>query len=138
MPEADREARAARRRGRSAGSVLTRTAPSRARRGVAWIGIFSVLFQAILFGWHHHDIPFSASRVPAAAYAANAADPVAPDTDEDHCGICIALHHCSGAPITFVGLVLPEPARTPSPGTETHRLALDYYRAFQSRAPPRA
>jgi hypothetical protein len=70
------------------------------RRGTArWLamrlGIFAVLFQAILFGWHHHD-PIWAGHLPIPVLANPTGPPQAID-DEDGCEICQVLHHLTAA-----------------------------------------
>jgi hypothetical protein len=70
-----------------------RTTP---RWGSAAFGLFAVLVQAILFGWHHHDLSTS-GRLPAPVFA-NAAAPQPAADDEDGCEICQVLHHLTAAP----------------------------------------
>jgi hypothetical protein len=78
-----------------------------ARRPVALLGILAVLFQAILFGWHHHPLPLASRGSQSIAVAANGAVPLSPADAEDGCDICAALHHLSASPIEFVSLPLP-------------------------------
>ena len=70
----------------------------RARRRVALLGIVAVLFQAVLFGWHHHELgPASRGSQPIVTVS-NAALPLSPASAEDECDICMALHHLSASP----------------------------------------
>ena len=106
-----------------------------AGRGLAArLGLFAVLFQAILFGWHHHDLTF-AGRLPATIVEKPAAAPQAVD-DEDGCEICQVLHHLTAAPVNIDG-ALPPPAVGPvSIAGEAILLALTLALAFRARAPP--
>jgi hypothetical protein len=74
---------------------------------IALLGLLAVLFQAILFGWHHHPVPLASRGAQAIAVAANSAVPLSPADAEDGCDICAALHHLSASPIEFVSLLLP-------------------------------
>ena len=101
---------------------------SRRNRLARWsavrLGLFAVLFQAILFGWHHHDLVF-AGRLIAPIVANPTAPPQAVD-DEDGCEICQVLHHLTGAPPDLV-------AALPSFTIATITIACDV--AFCARAP---
>jgi len=98
------------------------------------LGLFAILFQAILFGWHCHDLAL-AGHLPAPIVTSPTAPPQAVD-DEDGCEICQILHHLTAAPADtaralppFSSVPLPEagdeafPARPPTLG-------------FAARAPP--
>ena len=101
----------------------------------ALLGVLAILFQAILFGWHHHDLAFAARGAPPTLSApASAGFPAA---DADECEICIVLHHQTAAPLAFV--LPPVPVDTAS---ETYLVDLFLRgrvseRVFQARAPPR-
>jgi hypothetical protein len=107
-----------------------------ARRRVALLGCLLVLFQALLFGWHHHALALAARGVPPAAHGASGA-PLSPATAEDDCDICQVLHHLRTAP--------GEIASLPPPAGAASALALSGVvgqgrgasSAFQARAPPR-
>jgi hypothetical protein len=109
---------------------------SRSRRAVARLGVFAILLQAILFGWHHHDLVFAGS-LPAPAVHNAAAQPQAID-DEDGCEICSVLHHLTAAPVEFFAAPLPPPLAlltdSGDPAFVTKAAAL----AFRARAPPLA
>src|SRR5262249_58620196 len=101
--------------GGTATEVLRRSAKEiRLRKQSSWppsrtaaaIGILGILFQAILFGWHHHPLAFSARGVTVAVSAANSQFPAAADDD---CEICAALAHHHAAP-AIVGPSAPLPA----------------------------
>jgi hypothetical protein len=108
-----------------------------ARRRVARLAVFAVLFQAMLFGWHHHSLPAMArSAHPIVSLHHDAGLPWSPATAEDSCEICIALHHLSASPLAFA--VSPPPsigaAATHLPDQASPDRAID--RAFHARAPP--
>jgi hypothetical protein len=109
---------------------------SRTRRLAVRLGLFAILFQAILFGWHHHD-PVFADRLPSPVVQNPSGSPQVFD-DADGCEICQVLHHLTAAPVDFSatppGLVVAAIA-VPSDAAFTARgLAL----AFRARAPPLA
>ncbi|MBV9826670.1 MAG: hypothetical protein JO001_13510 [Alphaproteobacteria bacterium] len=107
------------------------------RSRIASLGVFAVLFQALLFGWHHHPANFS-SHGPLALAAPAADQPLAPITADDDCDICAALHHHSAAPLAFFGLVPPPPGRHNHLLLARVFIELKAPRYFQGRAPPRA
>ena len=79
------------------------------RRGVAFLGIFAMLLQAVLFAWHNHPLPFSPRGAPAALAAAGHE---APGLADDDCPICFALSHHGAAPVDFFAAPPPvQPAR---------------------------
>jgi hypothetical protein len=107
----------------------------RAVRGVAVrLGLFAVLFQAILFGWHHHDLNF-AGRLPALIIEKPAAAPQVAD-DADGCEICQVLHHLTAAPVDIVAARPPLAlAACPFAGDAAF-VASGLSLAFRARAPP--
>lgn len=109
---------------------------ARNRRLTALIGVAAILFQAILFGWHHHDLAFSGRLTHAVASAPIGASPSPPDTDADGCEICQTLHHQSAATPEALFAPAPPPlAALPDPyGAEFIAAALAP--AFRARAPP--
>ena len=68
-----------------------------ARRRAALIGVAAILFQAFLFGWHHHALALPQSSEPIASVQ-SATQPLAPATAEELCEICAVLHQQSAAP----------------------------------------
>jgi hypothetical protein len=108
----------------------------KARRRVALLAVFAVLFQAMLFGWHHHSLPAMARGAQSVVSLHDADLPWSPATAEDSCEICIALHHLSVSPLAFA--VSPPPsigaAATHLPDQASPDRAID--RAFHARAPP--
>ena len=108
------------------------------RRQVALLGIFAILFQAILFGWHHHDIGLAAQGTPAALRAADSGLPPAPIADADGCEICIALHHQAAAPAAFAAAPGGPRVAASVSAAATAIIGIAFLRAFDSRAPPRA
>ncbi|MBV9966646.1 MAG: hypothetical protein JO008_13225 [Alphaproteobacteria bacterium] len=106
------------------------------RRRIALIGVAAILFQAILFGWHHHALAFSGTE-PTASLS-NASQPPLPASTEDLCEICSILHHQSAAPLAFVTPAIPssfEMAIKP-PAAVLPKLAAKS--GFRARAPPLA
>ena len=95
-----------------------------ARWSAARLGLFAVLFQAILFGWHHHDLVF-AGRLTAPVVANPTAPPQAVD-DEDGCEICQVLHHLTAAPPDLIAAL---------PSFTTAAIAIAGDAAFCARAP---
>jgi hypothetical protein len=104
------------------------------RRPAACLGLFAILFQAILFGWHHHDLALP-GRLPAPVIE-NAAASAQPVDDEDGCEICQVLHHLTAATVDFsaavplVGVIADLIAVDPEPVAGSPALA------FRARAPP--
>jgi hypothetical protein len=108
----------------------------RARRRVARLAIFAVLFQAMLFGWHHHSLPAMARSAHPVVTLHNGGLPLSPAAAEDSCEICIALHHLSASPLDPAGPPLPPIGAAVAylPGQAFLDRAID--RAFHARAPP--
>ena len=108
-----------------------------ARRRVALIGVAAILFQALLFGWHHHGLHLAARGEPAASvYDSLQQIPAA--AGEDSCEICAVLHHQSASPLAF--------AMPPTPSAIASAIELPAAdlpdradtRWFHARAPPPA
>jgi hypothetical protein len=76
-----------------------------ARAIAARLGLLAVLFPAILFGWHHHDLTFS-GRLPVPVLENHGNAPQIGD-DEDGCEICQVLHHLTAAPVEFAAVRPP-------------------------------
>jgi len=107
------------------------------RRRVAFLGVVAILFQAILFGWHHHPLVLASQVAQPAAHGAGDA-PLSPATADDDCDICQALHNLSGSPVEFTALA---PPTAPALVLYLPDLAVagrGFAPAFQARAPPRA
>jgi len=102
----------------------------------ARLGLLAVLFQAILFGWHHHELPPRGS-LPTAVVE-NPAAPQQLADDQDVCEICRVLHHLTAAsaepPLALPPLPAGRISRVDGPSAPTRPLAL----AFHARAPPLA
>ena len=109
------------------------------RNGIArWsavrLGLFAVLFQAVLFGWHHHDLVFAGRH--GAPVAANPTAPPQAVDDEDGCDICQVLHHLTAAP-TDLAAAPPPPAVAAACVTGKADIAAAAPAlAFRARAPP--
>lgn len=104
---------------------------------LALLGVFAVLFQAILFGWHHHDLALPSRGTQPVAFA-NSAVPLSPAAPEDDCDICRALHHLTGAPGEFVALAAPPGSASALPLPDLILAERRSEHAFEARAPPRA
>ncbi len=103
---------------------------------VALIGVAAILFQALLFGWHHHGLAWTARGGPAASLY-DASRPLPSTVAEDSCEICAVLHHQSASPLGFVAP--PTPPAIASAVILPARVFLDRAdtRGFHARAPPR-
>jgi hypothetical protein len=107
------------------------------RRRVALIGVAAILFQALLFGWHHHGLRLAA-RGELVASVSNTLRQIPAAAAEDSCEICAVLHHQNVSPLAF--------AMPPTPSiiaAAIDRPAADFLdpadtRWFHARAPPRA
>ena len=108
-----------------------------ARRRVALLGCLAILLQAILFGWHHHELALPSHGAPPAVYA-EGSTPLSPATAEDDCDICQALHHLRAAPGEVALLPLLGGATSPLGFAEIALQGRGFPSAFQPRAPPRA
>jgi hypothetical protein len=98
------------------------------------LGVFAVLFQAILFGWHHHDLDF-AGRLPVPVAENPAAAPQIAD-DEDGCEICQVLHHLTAATVEFAAAPPPLALCIAQIAGNADRIPLTPALAFRARAPP--
>jgi hypothetical protein len=110
---------------------------ARLRRRVALIGVGAILFQAILFGWHHHALALPSRGAPPAAHGEGSA-PLSPATAEDDCDICQMLHHLRAAPGEVASLPLPAGAASALALPELVLKGRGSPRVFQARGPPRA
>ena len=106
------------------------------RRAKAALGVLALLLQAMLFAWHHHQLPFS-SRT-AAPLALTAPGPDTPPAVDRDCEICFSLSHHGAVPVALFAAAQPE-ARAPR---RIHAAATPIspvpYFLFQPRAPPRS
>ena len=108
--------------------------PGAAQRLAARLGLFAVLFQAILFGWHHHDLPFP-GRLPTPVLENPATAPQLAD-DEDGCEICQVLHHLTAAPLDVANTPPPLAVTAVAVRNATAFAARRPALAFRARAPP--
>jgi hypothetical protein len=107
------------------------------RRRIALLGCLAILYQAILFGWHHHELALASYGTQPAAHGEGSA-PLSPATAEDDCDVCQALHHLRTAPGEVASLPPPTGAASALALPELVLQGRDSQRAFQARAPPRA
>jgi hypothetical protein len=107
-----------------------------ARSAAATLGLFAVLFQAILFGWHHHDL-IVAGRLAVPVIEKPAATPQVID-DEDRCEICQVLHHLTAATVDFAGAPPLLALATAAAAPDTAFAVRGPTASFHARAPPLA
>jgi len=112
-------------------------AQTTARRRAALIGVAAILFQAFLFGWHHHALALPGSSGPIASIH-SADEPLAPATAEDLCEICVVLHQQTAAPSAL--FLTSSPSATSAGGRSIGPAFIGraIARGFDARAPPRA
>ena len=109
---------------------------STAQSLAARLGLFAVLFQAILFGWHHHDLIVAGRlAVPVIEKAAAATQVI---DDEDGCEICQVLHHLTAAPVDGAGAPPPLAVAAAVAVPETVFAVRGPAAQFHARAPPLA
>ena len=106
-----------------------------ARRRVALIGVAAILFQAFLFGWHHHAVALPQSSGPTASLH-GATQPPVPGTAQELCEICAVLHQQSVAPLAFVTPPVPCCTGVATRRSEADPIGRTDERIFQARAPP--
>ena len=108
------------------------------RRAYALVGTLAILFQAVLFAWHHHPAPFHARSAGAAATLAAPTSPAMPALADHDCEICFALSHHGAVPVDL--FLANPPLHAPLP--QSRLAAVDAsptpYILFRSRAPPLA
>jgi len=108
------------------------------RRAAALAGILAILFQAILFAWHHHPPPFRARAVAAASTLTAPTAPIMPAVSDDDCPICFTLSHHGAVPVEFFAAKPPEEALLRQARIAAVDAPLAPYLLFRSRAPPPA
>ena len=109
-----------------------------ARRVTAVIASFVMLFQAMLFAWHHHTHFLRQPDLPAVgSIVVVSIDPALP-SDDDDCQICFALGHHPAASVDFLAAPSADPEPLPLFSAASFPHALPCYFLFHSRAPPRA
>lgn len=102
----------------------------------AKLGLVAVLFQAILFGWHHHELSFP-GNLPAPVVENPAGPPQLAD-DEDHCDICQVLHHLTAAAPDTVAAEPRPPFHIGSSPDDRDFVVRALTLCFHARAPPLA
>ena len=110
---------------------------TKASRRVALIGLAAILFQAILFGWHHHALALPGSSGPIASIH-GADEPLAPATAEDLCEICVVLHQQTAAPLGFFLTRSPSATSAASGSIGPVFICRAVARGFDARGPPSA
>jgi hypothetical protein len=119
----------------ASGDLTGKSKSAMPRRGVAFLGIFAILLQAALFGWHHHPLQASSRGAPTILAPAGPSTPVLADGD---CQICFALSHHGAAPVDFVAPPPPIHASVALTAVEAVLAPVAAFLLFRSRAPPRA
>jgi hypothetical protein len=112
-------------------AMMRRTA---AGKLAARLGVFAILFQAVLFGWHHHDLAFGSRHQSPVIHNSTAA--THPVDDEDGCEICQVLHHQTAAASNAIVTPLPGLTVSPSIAADPAFIARTLALAFRARAPP--
>jgi hypothetical protein len=107
------------------------------RRRTVLLGIFAILFQAMLCAWHHHAHPFTLRSAPAAVALA-ADDDEVPVSADDNCQFCFAISHHSAAPVDFFAPAPPGHSLAQEAQATPVICPLAPYLLFRSRAPPRS
>src|SRR5690349_1785625 len=97
----------------SIGVWFDRRARQRRRQAGALVGILAILFQALLFGWHHHPASFHAWSSGAVTTLAAPAPPLIPVLADHDCEICFAVSHHGAVPVDFCAAQQPENALPP-------------------------
>jgi len=108
------------------------------RQAAALVGILATLFQAVLFAWHHHPLPFYARATTAVTTLAAPTVPVTPASADHDCEICFAISHHGTVPVDIYAAKPPENAPLPQTQMATVEAPLTPYSLFRSRAPPAA
>jgi hypothetical protein len=104
------------------------------RGRTALVAIFAILFQVVLFGWHHHE-PSLAGRLTAAIIEKPVPSRQAAER-EDRCGICSVLHHLFAETVEF-SAAPPRFALAAAPVSGDAASAVSAIcLAFRARAPP--
>jgi hypothetical protein len=106
------------------------------RRFAALVAVFAVIFQALLFAWHHHELPFASRGAPVVVAAATGS--AAPALADRDCPICSAVAHHGAVPAELLATLLPKGSvlrQLPPPTPADSRTP---YLFFRSRAPPSA
>jgi hypothetical protein len=96
----------------------------------------AIVFQALLFAWHHHDLHLAAPHAPSALSAIHGDGHLSPGDDEDGCQICMVLHHQSTSTADVVALPPHRAAVSVPRPAESVIVGLSFSPAFHSRAPP--
>jgi hypothetical protein len=112
------------------------TAPSLKR--AALLGVFAILFQALVFGWHHHDLTLAARGASPALSAPASGSTGSPTADADECEICIVIHHQAASPLAFIIALAPPVAAAAIVPPSGFILVADDHRSAFARAPPQA
>lgn len=104
------------------------------RRTTALLASFAVLFQALAFGWHQHELPFAASGSAVITFAVAGSETPA-STDRD-CPICFAIAHHGAVPAKLFAPPPPDGQALRQVPSATVGDPRSRYFLFRSRAPP--
>jgi hypothetical protein len=108
------------------------------RRASALLGIFAILFQAMLFAWHHHAVLLPSRDAPVAGSVVVFSSDHFPAGADDDCPLCFALAHHNVTQVDFFTALLGFRASQPPLLVAAAARPLPYYLLFRSRAPPLA
>jgi hypothetical protein len=95
-----------------------------------------MLFQAMLFAWHHHPLPF-ASRSASTTVTVAAAGQGIPELADHDCDICFVIGHHGAVPAGLFAAAPPQLAPLSRPAPPAFVGYLAPYLLFHPRAPPR-
>jgi hypothetical protein len=108
------------------------------RRTTALLGISAILFQAVLFAWHHYTVALPSRDSQAAASHVVLCSDQAPTAADDDCALCLALGHHNVTPVDLFTAPLGVRAPQPQLSVAAASCPLPSYLLFRSRAPPPA
>jgi hypothetical protein len=107
-------------------------------RATAILGIFAILFQAMLFAWHHHAPPFASPSAPGVVLLAATSGEDIPAAADHNCQVCLYISQHGAAPVDFFTGGSPGRAALPSAAAIAADPPLAAYLLFRSRAPPQS
>jgi hypothetical protein len=100
--------------------------------------MFAILFQAIVFAWHHHAVVLPSQDATAAGSRVVLSSDQLPTAADDDCALCFGLAHHNVTPVDFFAAPLGVRASQPQLLAAAASCPLPSYLFFRSRAPPPA
>jgi hypothetical protein len=119
-------------------SVRFGRARQRRRRSCAFVGVFAIVLQAVLFAWHNDAASFHVRSAGAVTTLVAPTAPVMPASADHDCEICFALSHHGAVPVDLFAANPPEHALLRRSWLAAVEASPAPYVLFQSRAPPLA